>query len=88
MIISANDLKTKGVSLLDTLFTTLEEVVISVRGKNRYVVIDIERYQKMRALELDAAYNEVMEEIKRGDVATMSVAEHLKEVDRIVAKTH
>ena len=85
MIITANDLKTKGVTLLDTLFKSIEEVVVSVRGKNKYVIIDVERYKKMRAFELDAAYNEVMQEIQEGKAKTMSVDEHLKEVDVIIS---
>lgn len=80
MIVSANDIKTKGVSLLDKLFESVSEVIINVRGKNKYVVIDIERYKNLRTLELDRLYDETMNEIKEGRFKTQSVEEHLNEL--------
>ncbi|MDY0265528.1 MAG: type II toxin-antitoxin system prevent-host-death family antitoxin [Sulfurospirillum cavolei] len=80
MIVSANDIKTKGVTLLDKLFETVSEVIINVRGKNKYVVIDIERYKQLRELELDRLYDETMQEIKEGRFKTQSVEEHLSEL--------
>lgn len=80
MIVSANDIKTKGVTLLDKLFETMSEVIINVRGKNKYVVIDIERYKQLRELELDRLYEETMQEIKEGRFKTQSVEEHLSEL--------
>ncbi len=80
MIVSANDIKTKGVSLLDKLFESVSEVIINVRGKNKYVVIDIERYKNLRTLELDRLYEETMQEIKEGRFKTQSVEEHLSEL--------
>lgn len=79
MIVSANDIKTKGVSLLDRLFEKASEVIINVRGKNKYVVIDIERYKTLRTLELDRLYEETMNEIKEGRYTT-DIEEHLREV--------
>lgn len=80
MIVSANDIKTKGVTLLDKLFESVSEVIINVRGKNKYVVIDIERYKNLRTLELDRLYDETMNEIKEGRYKTQSVEEHLSEL--------
>jgi prevent-host-death family protein len=80
MIVSANDIKTKGVTLLDKLFEKASEVIINVRGKNKYVVIDIERYKQLRELELDRLYEETMQEIKEGRFKTQSVEEHLSEL--------
>ena len=80
MIVSANDIKTKGVTLLDKLFEKASEVIINVRGKNKYVVIDIERYKNLRTLELDRLYEETMQEIKEGRFKTQSVEEHLSEL--------
>ncbi|CAA6810936.1 MAG: HigA protein (antitoxin to HigB) [uncultured Sulfurovum sp.] len=80
MIITANELKVKGVSLLDSMFEKLDEVLISVRGKNKYVVVDIARYEYLRECELEQAYREVKEDIQNGDYDTMSVEEHMKEL--------
>lgn len=80
MIVSANDIKIKGVTLLDKLFESVSEVIINVRGKNKYVVIDIERYKNLRTLELDRLYDETINEIKEGRFKTQSVEEHLSEL--------
>lgn len=48
MVVTANELKTKGVSLLETLLNKRDEVMVSVRGKSKYVVVDIERYSHLR----------------------------------------
>lgn len=81
MIISANDLKIKGVSLLDNLLSTLDEVLISVRGKNKYVVVDMARYEYLRECELEQAYRDVQADIKAGRSKTITAEEHLKELD-------
>ena len=66
MVISANDVKIKGVSIFDTLFDKFGEVIINVRGKNRYCVIPFEEYEEYRAYKLDKAYNEVIKDIEEG----------------------
>ncbi len=40
--ITANDLKTKGISILNEETSAGDEVIITVRGKNKYVVIPID----------------------------------------------
>jgi PHD/YefM family antitoxin component YafN of YafNO toxin-antitoxin module len=81
MIISANDLKVKGVSLLDNLLSTLDEVLISVRGKNKYVVVDMARYEYLRECELEQAYREVQADIENGKSKVMTAEEHIKALD-------
>lgn len=85
MIISANDLKVKGVSVLDGMLDKLDEVLISVRGKNKYVVVDIERYEYLRECELEHAYKEVQEDIKNGNYDTKNVEEHMKELRNAIS---
>jgi len=81
MVISANDLKTKGVTLLESVLSSLDEVLISVRGKNKYVVVDMERYEYLRECELEQAYREVQENIKNNKSNTMTAEEHLSDLD-------
>jgi len=82
MIIAANDLKVKGVSLFDQLLSSLDEVLISVRGKNKYVVVDMERYEKLREYELEHALREVRDEVSSGQSTRMSAQEHIEAVRR------
>ena len=65
MVITANDLKVKGVSVIENLLEKLDEVLISIRGKNKYVVVDMERYNYLRACELEKALRDTHEEIKK-----------------------
>ncbi|WP_457607753.1 prevent-host-death protein [Nitratifractor sp.] len=80
MTISANEVKRRGVSCFDELLDKSDEVVINVRGKEKYVVLDIERYRDFRAKELDLAYMEAMEDLKRGAYKVQNVAEHIAEL--------
>ena len=80
MVISANEVKTKGVSLFGSLLDKFDELIINVRGKDRYVVIDIERYKEFRKHELDIAYMKTMQDIKEGNYKTQSASEHIKEL--------
>ena len=80
MIISANDLKTKGISVLEGVFEKLDEVLISVRGKNKYVVVDIERYEYLRECEIEQAYRDVKEDIENGNSTVQTAKEHMKEL--------
>ena len=73
--ISANDLKLKGVKAFSD-----EETLITVRGKEKYVVLDISIYERMREVELDAAYEEVQEDYKQGSF-TIDIDKHLSNID-------
>ncbi len=79
MTIMANDIKTKGVSLFDSLLEKAEEIIINVRGKNKFVVVDIERYKHLRALELDKAYLDTMQNISDNKYKTLDSSEKLNE---------
>jgi len=72
-IITANELKTKGISIIDEVTTNNNEAIITVRGRNRYVVLSIEDYSKLREYELEAAIKESLEDIKNGKVYDESI---------------
>ena len=80
MIINANDVKTKGVSIFGTLLEKFDELIINVRGKNQYVVLDIERYKELRANELDLAYLKSLQDIEKGSFKIQSAKEHIEEI--------
>lgn len=76
MVVMANDIKTKGVSIFDSLFEKFSEVIISVRGKNKYCVIPYDEYEEYRAYKLEKAHQEVMEDISNEKYHT-STKKHL-----------
>jgi len=77
-MISANDLKVKGIKAIETELADKEEAVITLRGKPKFVVIDIERYDEIRAYELDLAYEEIKKEIKEGRAKRIKSEEELE----------
>ena len=82
MVIQANSVKQRGVSIFDELLAKWDEVIIAVRGKKKYVVMDIERYEELRASELDLAYKLVMEDYENGDYKVLSAKEHIDKLER------
>ncbi|PHQ89145.1 MAG: prevent-host-death protein [Sulfurimonas sp.] len=80
MIISANEIKTRGVSIFDKLLSKFDELTINVRGKDKYVVLDIERYKELRANELDLAYINTMKDIEKGRYKIQTASEHEEEL--------
>ena len=59
--ISANELKTKGVSAIHAVLDRQTEAVISVRGKQRFVVMDVEHSNRVRSLIYDNCYVKLVE---------------------------
>ena len=80
--ISANDLKTKGVSAIEAALEEQPEAVISVRGKDRYVVMDLAHYHHLRECELEAALAETRGELAAGRFVKESPEEHLARLDK------
>jgi prevent-host-death family protein len=80
--ITANELKTKGVSILNDETADGTEVIITVRGKNKFVVLPIEKYNYLRECELEAALLESKRDIKEGKFVKESVEKHIKRISR------
>ena len=78
--VTANELKIRGVSAVEDRLENEEEVIISVRGKDRYVVMSLEKYARLREFELDMAVMEARADYKAGNIITESVDDHMKRV--------
>ena len=48
--VTANELKTKGISAVESRLENDDEVLISVHGKDRYVVMTLEKYDRLREI--------------------------------------
>jgi prevent-host-death family protein len=81
-IITANDLKIKGISILNEETEDGYEVIITVRGKSKYVVLPIEQYNYLRECELEAALHEAKKDLKEGKIVKESVDKHIKRITR------
>lgn len=80
--ITANDLKTRGVAAISEAVSNGDEAFVSVRGKNRFVVIPIEKYNYLCECELDAAIREAKNDLKNGKYFQESVEKHIKRITR------
>jgi len=78
--ITANDLKTKGVSVVEAALQQDGEAVITVRGERKYVVLDFNTYNKLREYELNIALHEARSDVASGNYKTESVDDHMKRV--------
>jgi len=81
--ISANNLKTQGVSAIEEALADAPEAMVTVRGKNRFVVMDIEHYHYLRECELAAALAESQADMAAGRFVKESVEAHLKRLAKI-----
>jgi PHD/YefM family antitoxin component YafN of YafNO toxin-antitoxin module len=75
--ISANDLKTKGVAAIEATLAAHSEAIVSVRGKDRFVVMDMAHYHYLRECELAMALAEARADLTAGRFVQESPDEHL-----------
>ena len=75
--LTANDLKTKGVAAIEAMLEQHSEAIVSVRGKDRFVVMDIAQYHYLRECELEAALAETRADLAAGRFVQESPEEHV-----------
>ncbi len=78
--ISANNLKTQGVSAIVEALAKSPEAIVSVRGKDRFVVMDIEHYHYLRECELATALAESQADLAAGRFVIESPEAHVARV--------
>ena len=83
--LTANDLKTKGVAAIEAVLAERAEAIVTVRGKDRFVVMEIEQYHYLRECELEAALAETRADIAAGRAVKESPVAHVKRVKKIAA---
>ena len=84
--ITANDLKTRGVAAIEaSLAGGRSEVLVSVRGADRYVVMELAHYQHLRECELEAALAESQADIAAGRFVVESPAQHVARLQALIS---
>jgi hypothetical protein len=84
--ITANDLKTRGIAAIEaSLGGGRTEAVVSVRGADRYVVMELAQYQRLRECELEAALAESRADIAAGRFVVESPAQHVARLQTMIA---
>lgn len=85
--LSANELKVRGISAIETVLAQQPEAIISVRGKERFVVMDIAHYHHLRECELEAALLQSRADVRAGHAVQESAAEHMVRLDHLLQAT-
>ncbi|MRH77183.1 type II toxin-antitoxin system Phd/YefM family antitoxin [Spiribacter sp. C176] len=80
--LTANELKTRGVSAIEEALVNDNEAIVSVRGKPRYVVIAIEDYTHLRDCELESALAEARADYAAGRFVEESAEAHVKRISQ------
>ena len=75
--ISANELKTRGVVAIERALAGTSEAVVSVRGKESFVVMDLAHYHHFREGELEVALAQSRADLAEGRVVRESAEAHL-----------
>ena len=82
-IISANDLKTKGVKAIEEALLINPEASVSVRGQVKFIVMSNEQYLHLRECELDAALAESRADMDAGRFVKETIAKHIQRISKL-----
>ena len=82
--LTANDLKTRGIAAIEAKLAGQPEAVISVRGKERFVVMEVAQYQYLRECELDAALAQSRADEAAGRYVAESAQAHMARLDALL----
>ncbi len=80
--ITANELKTKGIASIQARLAGEQEAAITIRGRKKYVVMEITHYQYLRECELEVALFEAQADLKGNNFVVESVADHLARISK------
>ncbi len=79
--VSANDLKTRGIAAIEAALSEHAEALVSVRGKDRFVVMKLAQYHYLRECELEAALAQAKADVAAGRMIKESAEAHLARLD-------
>lgn len=82
--LTANDLKVRGIAAIESALTEQSEAIISVRGKDRFVVMDVAQYHYLRECELDAALLQSRADLAAGRAIQETAEAHMARLDTLL----
>jgi PHD/YefM family antitoxin component YafN of YafNO toxin-antitoxin module len=82
------DLRNRGIKAIDEEIKMQGIATLSYRGKPKYIILEMDEYEKLREMELMMALKGAMEDIKNGKVEVVKTNEdlndHLKELKKTI----
>jgi PHD/YefM family antitoxin component YafN of YafNO toxin-antitoxin module len=86
--IAANDLKTRGIAAIEASLAHQPEATISVRGKERFVVMPLAQYNFFRECELELALLQSKADVAAGRYRSITAQEHFAEIERELSRAN
>jgi hypothetical protein len=86
--LTANDLKVRGVAAIEEALNGQSEASISVRGTQRYVVMEMAHYHYLRECELDAALAQSRADIAAGRFVQETADAHAARLEALLSSEH
>jgi len=80
-VITAGELKKRGIAALTPALDADGEAVITVRGRDRFVVMTMGKYNEMREAELTRALREARADYDAGRVLDRGLDAHMRRLD-------
>jgi PHD/YefM family antitoxin component YafN of YafNO toxin-antitoxin module len=80
--INASELKTGGVMAIESALASDSDVAINVKGKSRFVVLNMDYYQYLRECELEIAIQHAREDIAAGRFIDETAQQHKTRIMR------
>lgn len=81
--ITASTLKIRGVAAIRKALNNAPQAIVSVHGKDEFVVMDLEHYQYLRECELTAALAESRADVAADQCTRETVDDHLARLDQM-----
>lgn len=82
--LTANDLKTRGISAIEESLAHQTEALVSVRGKDRFVVMEVAQYNYLRECELDAALAQSRADVEGGRSVVETAQQHMQRIEALL----
>lgn len=82
--LTANDLKVRGIAAIESALAEQAEATISVRGKERFVVMEMAQYHYLRECELEAALAQSRADMAQGRAVQESADKHMARLEALL----
>ena len=79
--LTANDLKVRGIAAIEDALADQAEATISVRGTQRFVVMEVAQYHYLRECELEAALAQSRADLSAGRTVQETAQAHMDRLD-------
>ena len=82
--LTANDLKVRGIAAIEDALADQAEATISVRGTQRFVVMEVAQYHYLRECELEAALAQSRADLSAGRAVQEIAQAHMDRLEAML----